>query len=137
MQNQRRVFLKILAAAPLLACNGASGAPAAFGDVAAGNVSATTVGVLTVVPNAPAILGRDSQGLYAMTITCPHQGCDVSPSGSVLECPCHGSRFDSNGNVLQGPANTGLVHFAVSVDAAGSITVSGGMQVASSARTAV
>jgi Rieske Fe-S protein len=137
MPNQRRIFLKILAAAPLLACNGASGSPAAFGDVPAGNVSATKVGLLSIVPNAPAILGRDSDGLYAMTITCPHQGCDVNPSGSTLECPCHGSRFDSNGNVVQGPANTGLAHFAVAVDATGNITVSGGTQVASSTRTAV
>jgi Rieske Fe-S protein len=137
MQNQRRAFLKILAAAPVLACSSASGAPATFGDVAAGNVSATMVGTLSVVPNAPAILARDDQGLYAMTITCPHQGCDVSPSGSTLECPCHGSRFDSNGNVLQGPANTGLVHFAVSVDASGGITISGGTRVTSSVRTPV
>jgi Rieske Fe-S protein len=137
MQNQRRVFLKILAAAPLLACNSVSGAPATFGDVAVGNVSATQVGTLSVVPNAPAILARDEQGLYAMTITCPHQGCDVSPSGGMLECPCHGSRFDGNGNVLQGPANTGLVHYAVSLDAAGSITINGSVQVASNVRTAV
>jgi Rieske Fe-S protein len=137
MQNQRRVFLKILAAAPLLACSSTSGSPAAFGDVAAGNVSATKVGTLSVVSNAPAILARDEQGLYAMTITCPHQGCDVNPSGSTLECPCHGSRFDSNGNVLQGPANTGLVHYAVSVDGAGNITINGGAQVASGVRAVV
>ena len=137
MQNQRRVFLKILAAAPLLACNSTSGGPATFGDAPAGNVSATKVGTLSVVPNAPVILARDEQGLYAMTITCPHQGCDVNPSGNKLDCPCHGSVFDSDGNVLQGPANTGLVHFAVSVDAAGAITVNGGSQVSASVRTAV
>jgi cytochrome b6-f complex iron-sulfur subunit len=61
----------------------------------------------------------------------------VDPSGSTLECPCHGSRFDSNGNVLQGPANTGLVHYAVSLDAAGNMTIHGGTQVASNVRTAV
>jgi Rieske Fe-S protein len=137
MQNERRVFLKILAAVPLLACTSTSGAPATFGDAPAGNVSATKVGVLSVVPNAPVILARDQQGLYAMTITCPHQGCDVTPLGNKLECPCHGSVFDDNGNVLQGPANTGLVHFAVSVDAAGAITVNGSSQVPASARTAV
>jgi Rieske Fe-S protein len=137
MQNQRRVFLKVLAAAPLLACSSTTGSPAAFGEVSAGNVSATQVGLLSVAENAPAILARDNQGLYAMTITCPHQGCDVNPSGSTLECPCHGSRFDSNGNLLQGPANTGLVHYAVSVDAAGNITINGRAQVASDVRTPV
>jgi cytochrome b6-f complex iron-sulfur subunit len=137
MNNQRRTFLKILAAGPLVACSGNSGAPAQFGDVSAGNVSAATVGQLTVVSGAPAILARDEQGLYAMTITCTHQGCDVDPSGSTLYCPCHGSRFDSNGKVLQGPAGSPLVHFSVTLDATGEITVHGGTQVDATVRTAV
>jgi cytochrome b6-f complex iron-sulfur subunit len=100
-------------------------------------VSSTSVGSLSVVPSAPAILARDAGGLYAMTITCTHEGCDVVPSGTTLDCPCHGSRFDSNGNVLQGPAGSPLVHFAVTVDASGAITVDGTMQVAASVRTIV
>jgi Rieske Fe-S protein len=136
MKNQRRTFLKIVAASPLLACS-KSGAPASFGQVSAGNVSSTRVDTLTVVPDAPAILGRDTDGLYAMTITCTHEGCDVTPTGTTLYCPCHGSRFDSNGNVQNGPANAPLVHFAVTVDAAGNITVDGTMQVAETVRTAV
>ena len=137
MQDQRRNVLKILAAAPLMACAGASGSPASFGKVPAGNVSNTMQDTLAVVPNAPAILARDKDGLYAMTITCTHQSCDVSPEGTTLFCSCHGSRFDSNGNVLAGPAGSPLVHFAVSVDAAGNITVDGTTQVAASVRTAV
>lgn len=137
MPNARRRFLKILAASPLVACSGGSGAPASFGKVAAGNVSSTSVGTLSVVPNAPAILARDADGLYAMTITCTHEGCDVSPNGTTLYCACHGSRFDSNGNVLQGPAGAPLVHFAVTVDPTGAISVDGTMQVAASARTSV
>jgi nitrite reductase/ring-hydroxylating ferredoxin subunit len=125
MQNSRRSLLKILAATPLVACSGNSGAAASFGVVSTGNVSSTSVDALSIVPDAPAILGRDSNGLYAMTITCTHQGCDVAPSGSTLECPCHGSKFDSNGAVLQGPAAAPLVHFAVAVDASGNITVDG------------
>jgi Rieske Fe-S protein len=137
MQNSRRSLLKILAATPLVACSGNSGTAASFGAVPAGNVSNTSVGALSVVPNAPAILGRDASGLYAMTITCPHQGCDVEPSGKDLVCPCHGSQFDSNGAVLQGPANAPLVHFAVTVDASGNITIDGTKQVPSNTRTAV
>jgi Rieske Fe-S protein len=133
--------MKILAVAPLMACAagcaGASGSPASFGKVPAGNVSNTTEGMLSVVQNAPAILARDKNGLYAMTITCTHQGCDVSPDGTTLYCGCHGSRFDSNGNVQAGPAGSPLVHFAVSLDAAGNITVDGTTQVAASTRTAV
>jgi Rieske Fe-S protein len=137
MNNRRRRFLQILAASPLVACSGGSGAPASFGLVSAGNVSGTSVGTLSVVPNAPAVLARDSAGLYAMTITCTHDGCDVTPTGGTLYCPCHGSRFDSNGNVLQGPAGTALVHFAVSLDANGGIFVDGSQQVAASVRVAI
>jgi Rieske Fe-S protein len=138
MPNQRRTFLKILAATPLLACSGSSGEPASFGDVSAGNVSDTKADTLSVVSGAPAILGRDSGGLYAMTITCTHQGCDVAPSSNdTLYCDCHGSRFDSNGQVLHGPAGSPLVHFAVSVDANGNITVHGKQQVDASVRSAV
>ncbi|HTA94409.1 MAG TPA: Rieske (2Fe-2S) protein [Polyangiaceae bacterium] len=136
MKN-RRTFLKILSASPLLACSAPSGAPAKFGDVSGGNVSATAVGMLAVVPNAPALLARDEQGLYAMTITCTHEGCDIAPSGTILVCPCHGSHFDSNGNVLQGPAGSPLTHFAVVVDAMGDITVQGETQVDASVRTPV
>ena len=137
MPNPRRTFLKMVAASPLLACTGNSGAPASFGEVQVGNVSTTSEGQLTIVPNAPAILGRDAGGLYAMTITCSHAGCDVSPAGTTLYCPCHGSRFDANGNVLAGPAGSPLVHFEVKLDANGNVTVNGGTQVAASVRTPV
>ncbi|MEO8899893.1 MAG: Rieske (2Fe-2S) protein [Polyangiaceae bacterium] len=138
MLEHRRTFLKVLAAAPLLACSSGSGDPQSFADVPAGNVTATSVGSLTVIPNAPAILGRDEGGLYAMTITCTHEGCDVTPSGTGLVCPCHNSRFDANGAVLQGPAGSPLTHFAVSVDAmTGAITAHGGSTVAASVRTTV
>lgn len=101
----------------------------------AGNVSSTMIGSLVVVSGA-FILGRDAQGLYAMSISCTHQGCPVSLSGSGLYCPCHGSRFDSNGAVLQGPARTPLTHYAVLVDSAGNITVRT-TAVGASTRTAV
>ena len=140
MPNQRRSFLKVLAATPLLACSGNSGAAEQFGDVAAGNVSDTKVDTLSAVSGAPAVLARDSEGLYAMTTTCTHQGCPVTPepgSPPTLYCSCHGSRFDINGGVLAGPAGASLAHFAVTVDAAGNITVKGTTQVAASVRTPV
>jgi len=138
MHNPRRTFLKLLAAAPLTACAAKSGEPASFGDVSAGNVSDTSVGMLSDVAGAPALLARDEAGLYAMTITCTHEGCDVSPtSDNSLYCPCHGSRFDSNGKVLAGPAGSPLVHFSVTLGADGTITIHGKEQVAASVRTPV
>ena len=140
MPNQRRSFLKVLAATPLLACSSNSGAPEQFPDVAAGNVADVKVDTLSQVPGHPAVLGRDSQGLYAMTTTCTHQSCPVTPEPGTpptLYCSCHGSLFDSNGAVKAGPAPSPLVHFAVTVDAAGNITVKGTTQVAASVRTPV
>ena len=138
MPNPRRSFLKILAATPLIACGGTPASPEQFGEVSAGNVSDTSVGTLSSVSGAPAVLGRDQDGLYAMTNTCTHQGCPVTPAaGTTLYCSCHGSRFNSNGAVLNGPASASLVHYAVTVDAAGNITVNGSTEVASTARTPI
>ena len=141
MQKPRRTFLKLLVSAPLVACSGNSLSPAAFGDVSAGNVKDVPVGALQMVGGEPVILGRDSSGLYAVTVTCTHQGCDVAPSGSgtsaTIRCPCHGSEFDRNGAVIHGPAGSPLAHFAVEVNAAGDITIHGGTQVEAGVRVAV
>jgi Rieske Fe-S protein len=142
-KNTRRVFLRTTAAMGLtLGCAGGSGSdPEAFGKVSAGNVSALPVGTLLAVAGAPVIVGRDASGLYAMTSTCTHEGCDMAADGSVdasgVFCGCHGSRFDPNGGVLRGPATAPLAHFAVSVDATGNVTVDGGAKVSASTRTAV
>lgn len=120
---------------------GAATEPEAFGTVSAGNVSDMTVNTLRVVDGAPAVLGRDSKGLYAMTTTCTHEGCDMVADGRITSggviCNCHGSRFDANGNAVSGPAKDPLAHFAVTVDAAGNISVEGGSRVAASVRTIV
>ena len=145
----RRHFLKVLAVAAatpsmsvaLGGCGPGAG-PVAVGDVAAGNVADLAVGTLKVAkPGEPVCIGRDAGGLYAMTLTCTHEGCDISTQGSVsssgISCNCHGSRFDANGNVVRGPARDPLQHFAVSVDAQQNITIHGDMDVSSSTRTAV
>lgn len=140
----RRRFLTVLGTSiAVAACSDdeGDGSPAPLGDVPAGNVQNVAVGALTLVGSEPVVLGRDTGGLYAMTVTCTHQGCDVQPSGTgtsaVLNCPCHGSQFDRNGLVLQGPARSPLVHYAVEVDASGNIIIHGGMQVGADVRTVV
>ena len=137
----RRHFLATLATAAVCGCTGSSASPASFGTASAGNVSDIEVGSLTVVGSEPVMIGRDAGGLYAMTITCTHQGCDVEPTGSGssvrVRCPCHGSAFDRNGAVTHGPANAPLAHFAVEVDASGNVTIRGDKQVGADVRTAV
>jgi nitrite reductase/ring-hydroxylating ferredoxin subunit len=52
----------------------------------------------------------------AFAARCPHQGCNVRPTGDTLGCPCHGSAFDRvTGDVLQGPATSPLTPVAVAV----------------------
>jgi Rieske Fe-S protein len=142
----RRHFLRLVGAGSLAAVAGGCGGsnssdPEAFGDVSAGSALSLAVGSLQAVSGAPAIVGRDSNGVYAMTSTCTHEGCDLIRQGTISEtgviCGCHGSQFDAVGNRVSGPAKSALTHFAVAIDAAGNITVHGGTVVDASSRTPV
>jgi cytochrome b6-f complex iron-sulfur subunit len=140
----RRRFLVVVAgqAVVLGACSSSSGvSPAQVGDVSAGNVSGLPVGSLRAVGTEPVCIGRDAGGVYAMTLTCTHAGCDIGQTGTVspqgLICGCHGSEFDANGSVVMGPAKQPLDHFAVTADASGNLTIHGGQTVDSADRLSV
>lgn len=146
----RRIALRVIAATaaiPVVGCaaadpsgGGRSSDPEPFGDVLVGNVADIAEDTLRPVPGEPVIIGRDADGLYAMTSTCTHEGCDMIADGHVnaqgVVCGCHNSRFDRNGAVRSGPARSPLQHFAVSVDATGAVTVHGAEPVSASQRTA-
>jgi nitrite reductase/ring-hydroxylating ferredoxin subunit len=148
-RTSRRRFLKVLAASaalpsamPLVLSGcGAGAAPEAIGDIAAGNLANLSVGTLKVVGSEPVCIGRDADGVYAMTLTCTHEGCNIATSGTVsangIACDCHGSRFDAQGNVLRGPAREALQHFSVSMDAQMNLTIHGGSDVSAATRLAV
>lgn len=142
----RRGFLVIVsgaafASAGLAACSAAGVGPASIGDVPAGNISSLPLDSLRAVGSLPVAIGRDTGGVYAMTLTCSHQGCNMASDGSVsfsgVYCSCHGSKFTNNGGVVSGPAPDPLQHFAVELDAAGELTIHGEHAVSSSARTVV
>ncbi len=143
----RRLALKVLAAGGAAgtlssACSSSAGAnPDPVGTVQAGLVSDYPVGSLEAVGTLAVAVGRDAGGLYAMTLTCTHAGCNMATQGDVsasgVMCNCHGSRFSVTGGVTQGPAQSPLEHFAVTVDASGTITVHGDQTVAASVRTPV
>jgi Rieske Fe-S protein len=145
MPATRRRFLQVCsvgaAACAIAGCGSSPSAPAAFGDVSAGNIKDIPVGALQAIPMAPAFIARDAGGLYALTATCTHRGCGVTAQGSgataSLFCPCHGSSFDRNGAVTGGPAPAPLAHFAVEVDMMGNVTVHGGIQVDAATRVPV
>lgn len=142
----RRHLLQVLAvgaattAGGLCACSGTSGDPEPFGDVTVGPLTGVEVNTIQPIAGAPAFIGRDAGGLYAMTTTCSHEGCDLSTgvkSGNSITCGCHRSQFDLNGAVLRGPASSPLTHFQVDLASDGTITVHGAMKVDASVRTPV
>ena len=141
MSATRRRFLEIVGGAAAASVHACSGSAAPIGDVAAGNVSALPVGTLEAVESDPVCIARDGSGVYAMTLTCTHAGCNIGQGGTLtptlLTCPCHGSEFDGNGNVVRGPAASPLVHYAVSVDATGNLTIHGGTEVDETTRLAI
>jgi cytochrome b6-f complex iron-sulfur subunit len=149
LSTSRRRFLEVVTAGgaavfilPACGSNGGGGATAKnVGDVQAGTVADLPVGTLRAVGASPVAIGRDSGGLYAMTLTCTHAGCNIATHGSVspsgIVCSCHGSQYDANGDVTNPPASAPLAHFAVEVDSSGNVIVHSGTEVDASTRTPV
>jgi Rieske Fe-S protein len=73
------------------------------------------------------LLGRDANGLYAMSSLCTHEFCNLDQFGTILasgiQCDCHGSVYDSNGNNKSGPAPAPLVHYALALGCDGFLYV--------------
>ena len=138
----RRRFLVLAGSAVAVhGCSAAAVGPAPVGDVPAGTVTSLGMGSLRPVAGLPVCIGRDGEGVYAMTLTCTHGGCDIGQQGTVspqgLACNCHGSEFDANGGVVRGPATQALDHFAVTADASGNLTIHGSQVVGASERLSV
>jgi cytochrome b6-f complex iron-sulfur subunit len=77
---------------------------------------------------------RDTNGLYALTARCTHQGVTVVAHTSNFFCPGHGATFSFNGDVTLGPAATPLQHYAMCTLANGNVGVNMGMPVAKTVR---
>jgi Rieske Fe-S protein len=60
-----------------------------------------------------ALMRRDDDQPYALSLLCTHLGCLVTVNEEKISCPCHGSEFDLQGNVLKGPAERPLRRFLV------------------------
>lgn len=66
---------------------------------------------------------RDGNQFAAISTTCTHLGCIVSPSETGFSCPCHGSRYDQDGNVTGGPAPKALAWYKVTLAPNGELEV--------------
>ncbi|MCF8031712.1 MAG: Rieske (2Fe-2S) protein [Desulfarculaceae bacterium] len=105
------------------------GGPAAPGPVDLGPPGSLAVG--QVREQGPVALARDGQGLFALSLVCPHLGCRPAwnkESGRFL-CPCHGSSFALDGARLSGPAPRGLAHLALQKGPQGKLIVRPGQDV--------
>jgi Rieske Fe-S protein len=64
----------------------------------------------------PVCLYRFTQDNYsALFMRCTHQGTELQVFGDKLQCPAHGSEFSNKGIVRNGPADTNLRTFPVTV----------------------
>lgn len=94
---------------------GSSAAPAgdaiaSLSDIPVGGTASAQVDGETVLLSQPTAGTVD-----AFSATCPHQGATVQPDGGKFKCPLHGSEFALDGAVTEGPAQSGLKTFAVTV----------------------
>jgi Rieske Fe-S protein len=121
-----------------LGCGGGGSSTPLPPTVAAGPPSGVASNSLRPVSGVAVAIGRDSSGIYALSLICTHAQCDISTNGSVsasaIDCFCHGSRFDGNGAVRQGPANSPLPHFRVDLDGAGILQIHTDQVVSASTR---
>jgi Rieske Fe-S protein len=51
----------------------------------------------------------------ALLMKCTHQGTELQAAGDHLHCPAHGSEFNNRGSMTEGPADSNLRTFPVSV----------------------
>ena len=64
----------------------------------------------------PICLYRFSDQQYsALLMRCTHQGTELQVFGDKLQCPAHGSEFSDRGIVENGPAETNLRTFPVTI----------------------
>jgi Rieske Fe-S protein len=101
-----------------------------------------------MVPKTAVLIGRDADGVYALTSICTHMQCDMNqphtlipggefqtggdimPDGGIF-CYCHGSRYNEDGTVMiqQIAGQQRLQAFAISLCEDGNLYVDTGTQV--------
>src|SRR6185436_2638938 len=61
---------------------------------------ASTLDINTSIPvQGRIVVCRNSNGVYALDLTCPHNGCQpaLNPGQHIWICPCHQSQFQIDG----------------------------------------
>jgi Rieske Fe-S protein len=64
----------------------------------------------------PICVYRFSETDYsALWMECMHQGAELNVAGTYLQCPAHGSEYNNRGQVTNGPAESNLRAFTVTL----------------------
>lgn len=84
-----------------------------------GPVDQLSTSAMTMFPAAQAFIIPIPGGFEALSLVCPHLGCQVETWDDGFECPCHGSRFAPDGLLIKGPAKTSLRTLRTEISAEG------------------
>ncbi len=89
--------------------------PTRFDLGPAGDIPSNSI---TIIQEAQSAIIPTTHGFEALSLVCPHLGCQVEIHGEGFECPCHGSTFRTDGGLVKGPANQPLqkLHLEHSTD---------------------
>ncbi len=84
-----------------------------------------TVGKGVTLNNVPGhsngvwVIQQSAGTWIALDLTCTHQGCPCSSSGTEFHCPCHGAIFSATGAHVSGPGSGPLEKLTVCGDSTG------------------
>ena len=87
-------------------------------DISSAGYSALASAGGSVIVNNIIIANTGNNNFVALSSKCTHNGCTIfySAANNHFPCPCHGAIFSTQGAVLNGPAQTALKSYPVSVD---------------------
>jgi len=75
--------------------------------------------MLAIIDNERIVVGRCSEGFFAISDHCTHRGgplCDGALVGCTVQCPWHGSQFDIHtGRVVAGPAQEKIDVYSIKI----------------------
>lgn len=85
------------------------------------------IGTKKIFEKRKVMIIRDKEGIFAISLICPHLGCIVADKGDEgFSCPCHGSKFDRKGYVQSGPAPKPLQWLSMSLHPSGKLLINAG-----------
>ena len=84
-----------------------------------GPVEQFSTSSITIIQKAQTAIIPTQDGFEALSLICPHLGCQVENNPDGFECPCHGSVFLEDGSLVRGPAFQPLHKFHLELSAEG------------------